>query len=114
MRRTDQGSACQMNDYNSSGPMAGGQTADHHWHLDKKVPISIIIALFVQTIVFVAVGTAWKADTDSRISALEKSETSRDSHESRLVILEQQFQYIRSDLAEIKTLLRRQVPEAVP
>lgn len=84
------------------------------WHLDKKVPLSIIIALFVQTIVFVAVGTSWKSGTDSRLAALEKSETSRDSHESRLVILEQQFQYIRSDLAEIKTLLRRQVPEAAP
>lgn len=88
--------------------------ASEQWHLDKKVPISIILALFAQTIVFVSVGTAWKADTDSRIAALEKSEQDRDSHESRLVILEQQFQYIRSDLAEIKTLLRRQVPEAAP
>lgn len=82
------------------------------WHLDKKVPISIIIALFLQTIVFVYVGTTWKADTDSRISALEKSENSRDSHENRLVVLEQQFQYIRTDLAEIKSLLRRQIPES--
>jgi septation ring formation regulator EzrA len=81
-----------------------------YWHLDKKVPISIIIALFVQTVVFVYVGTTWKADTDSRISALEKSENNRVSHENRLVILEQQFQYIRSDLAEIKSILRRQIP----
>jgi len=84
------------------------------WHLDKKVPISIIFALFVQTVVFVYVGTSWKADTDSRISALEKSENSRDSHENRLVVLEQQFGYIRNDLAEIKTLLRRQIPGQTP
>jgi hypothetical protein len=90
-------------------------TESSEWHLDKKVPISIIIALFAQTMVFVAIGTAWKADTDSRISALEKSENSRDSHESRLVILEQQFGYIRGDLAEIKGLLRRQIPtEQIP
>lgn len=81
------------------------------WHLDKKVPISIIVALFIQTVVFVYVGTTWKADTDSRIAALEKSESSRDNHESRLVILEQGIVYIRGDLAEIKGLLRRQIPE---
>jgi hypothetical protein len=81
------------------------------WHLDKKVPISIIIALFVQTVVFVYVGTTWKADTDFRLAALEKSDDSRDNHESRLVIMEQQSAYIRADLAEIKSLLRRQVPD---
>lgn len=101
MRRTDQGSA-EMDRENQ------------YWHLDKRVPISIIFALFVQTVTFVYVGTTWKAAVDSRIGALEKSESSRDTHESRLVVLEQQFQYIRSDLAEIKTLLRRQVPEAAP
>ena len=84
--------------------------AREDWHLDKRVPISIIIALFVQTIVFVYVGTTWKADVDGRIIALEKSEGSRDSHENRITILEQQFGFIRADLQEIKTLLRRQVP----
>ena len=84
------------------------------WHLDRRVPISIIIALFVQTVVFVYVGTTWKADVDARIVSLEKSENSRDSHENRLVILEQQFGYIRADLQEIKSLLRRKVPEQTP
>lgn len=80
------------------------------WHLEKKVPISIIFALFVQTVTFVYVGTTWKADVDSRINALEKSEDSRGSHENRIIVLEQQFGYIRSDLQEIKQLLRRKLP----
>lgn len=84
--------------------------ANEQWHLDRRVPISIIVALFVQTVTFVYFGTAWKSDTDARIAALEKSEDSRENHESRIVILEQQFGYIRADLQEIKTLLRRQVP----
>lgn len=87
---------------------------NEQWHLDKKVPISIIIALLVQTVVVIYVGTSWKADTDFRLAALEKSEDSRDSHESRLVIMEQQAAYIRADLAEIKNLLRRQIPEQSP
>jgi len=86
----------------------------HHWHMDKKVPISIIVALFVQTIVFVYVGTTWKSDVDARIASLEKSDGERDTHENRLIILEQQFGYIRQDLAEIKSLLRRQVPPIEP
>ena len=81
-----------------------------NWHLDKKVPISIISAIVAQTLVFVYVGTSWKADVEGRITALEKSDGGQASHENRLVILEQQFSYIRADLAEIKTLLRRRVP----
>lgn len=87
---------------------------NQYWHLDRRVPISIIFALFVQTVTFVYVGTTWKADVDSRINALEKSEDSRGSHENRIIVLEQQFGYIRSDLAEIKSLLRRNVPSSNP
>lgn len=80
------------------------------WHLDKKVPISIIIMFIVQTVTLVYVGTSWKTDIDSRIKQLEKSEDKSSSYENRIVILEQQFGFIRSDLAEIKELLRREIP----
>jgi len=40
---------------------------DEDWHLDKKVPISIIIALVLQTFGFVAIGSAWKAGVESRL-----------------------------------------------
>lgn len=80
------------------------------WHLDKKVPIALIAGFVIQTILL----TAWGASTferlDSRIANLEKSDNNQSSHENRITILEQQFGYIRSDLAEIKTLLRRQLP----
>jgi len=80
------------------------------WHLDKKVPISIIVMFVIQTLTLVYVGTTWKTNIDNRIEQLEKSGDKTTSYESRILILEQQFGYIRSDLAEIKTLLRRQVP----
>lgn len=83
-----------------------------NWHLDKKVPISIIVALFMQTIVFVYVGTTWKSDVDARLTAIEKTDSEQSSHENRIVILEQNFNYIRGDLAEIKALLRRTIPES--
>jgi hypothetical protein len=83
------------------------------WHLDKKVPISIIVMFFIQTLTLVYVGTSWKTDIDGRITQLEKSETRNTSYENRITILEQQFGYIRSDLAEIKALLRRRVPTQI-
>jgi hypothetical protein len=83
---------------------------NEQWHLDRKVPISIITAIVLQTVGFVAIGAAWKTDIDSRLVSLEKAEDGKSSHETRITILEQQFSYIRADLAEIKDILRRTVP----
>ena len=86
-------------------------TENASWHLDKKVPIGLIFALLVQTLVITSWGTAKFENYDNRLSNLEKSDDSQQSHENRLVVLEQQFSYIRSDLAEIKEILRRQIPK---
>ena len=95
------------------------EEGDSQWHLNKKVIVGLICGLisvagagFAQGIYQTYLITSWKTITDDRISALEKSDDSQQSHEKRLTILEQQFDYIRADLAEIKTLLRRQIPPA--
>jgi len=85
-------------------------TENISWHLDKKVPIGLILALLAQTLVITSWGTAKFENIDNRISNLEKSDEGQASHENRIVVLEQQFSYIRSDLAEIKNLLKRQMP----
>lgn len=84
------------------------------WHLDKKVPIGLIIGFIIQTIVLVAWGASSFERLDGRVANLERSDNNKSSHENRLTILEQQFGYIRSDLAEIKSLLRRQLPQDPP
>lgn len=84
------------------------------WHLDKKVPIGLIIGFVIQTIVLVAWGASSFERLDGRVANLERSDNNQSSHENRITILEQQFGYIRSDLAEIKTLLRRQLPTDPP
>ena len=87
------------------------------WHLDKKVMISILgmlaslfIGFVAQTIYLTNLFTEWKITTDNRITVLEKTDSNQSTHENRLTILEQQLGYIRADLVEIKTLLRRRVP----
>lgn len=81
-----------------------------NWHLDKRIPIGLIIGFAVQTVVITAMGTAKFSDLDHRLAVLEKTDKETETHENRLIVLEQQFGYIRSDLAEIKNLLQRRVP----
>jgi hypothetical protein len=90
----------------------GAKLETENWHLDKKVPLGIIGAIIVQTVVMVYVGTSWKDSVDNRISALEKSDSGQETHENRIVVLEQKFGYIQTSLDEIKELLKRQ--HAVP
>lgn len=81
------------------------------WTLDKHFPLAVVIGFIAQTAVIASWGTAKYDGLDSRITTLERSDDGQQSHETRIVKLEQQFYFIRSDLAEIKALLRRQVPK---
>lgn len=75
---------------------------ENAWHLDKKVPITMIAAFFVQTFVLVYFGTSWKADTDNRITNLEKAAARDIGHEPRIIVLEQQFRFISETLNRIE------------
>ena len=75
---------------------------ENAWHLDKKVPITMIAAFFCQTFVLVYFGTAWKADTDNRITNLEKAAARDIGHEPRIIVLEQQFRFISETLNRIE------------
>lgn len=55
------------------------------WHLDKRVPIALIITIIMQSMAAVW----WAATMQSRMEALEKMLSSQASTESRLVRLEQ-------------------------
>jgi Tfp pilus assembly protein PilO len=78
--------------------------SDNQWHLDKRVPIALIFALVVQTgVVF-----SWKTNVENRLTHLEEVDKVRSTHEARIIILEQSISYIRSDLTEIKLMLKRE------
>lgn len=83
------------------------------WHLDKRVPISIIFAIIAQTVTFVYFGTAWKSDIDHRIGSLEKDGVTRSALEGRLdevrslqadrlTRLETKFDFIQQSLQRIE------------
>jgi hypothetical protein len=75
------------------------------WHLDKKVPIGIIIALVIQTIAFFTVATAWKTTVDNRIGRLEEIVANNSNQGERIIILEQQLKFIVESLNRIEQKL---------
>lgn len=86
---------------------------DASWHLDKKVPIGLILALLVQTVVITSWGSAKFENYEGRITSLEKSDGAQQTYERRITVLEEKFNYIRDDLSEIKSLLQRRLPTEV-
>lgn len=79
--------------------------ATEEWHLDKKVPVTIIVALVLQTLGIIYVGTAWKTEVDFRISSLERLNEDNKSQEGRIIAVEQQLNYITDSLKRIEAKL---------
>lgn len=75
------------------------------WHLDKRVPIGIILALLVQTITFFTIAAAWKTSVDGRIERLEELASDSSQQGDRILILEQQLRYIVESLSRIEKKL---------
>lgn len=79
--------------------------SDSDWHLDKRVPLGLLIMIVAQTITLVYVGTTWKSDIDNRLVTLERSDDDRRPQGNRLTILEQQFGFIQQTLGRIERKL---------
>lgn len=75
------------------------------WHLDKKVPIAIIIALVIQSITFISVAAAWKATVDGRLERLEEFEDANNNQGDRILVLEQQLKFIVEGIGRIENKL---------
>lgn len=75
------------------------------WHLDKKVPLGIIIALVLQTFAFLTMATAWKTAVEGRIARLEEIAANNSNQSERIVILEQQLKFIVESLNRIEQKL---------
>jgi hypothetical protein len=72
------------------------------WHLDKKVPIGIISALFGQTVVVLITIVTWMNVTDARLTAVELRQEQNKGNRDRILVLEQQGLFIANTLARIE------------
>lgn len=79
--------------------------AVEHWHLDKRVPLSIIFALVLQTIYF----TVFITKLDSRVSVLEQSSIDTRKTIQDMAEIKIHQQYIREHLKDLKDFLKEDV-----
>ena len=81
-------------------------TEDGNWHLDKKVPIALIVAILFQTggIVW------WGAVTSERLNALERKADIAAPQADRLTRVETRLEAVQDGIAEIKSILRKEPP----
>lgn len=80
------------------------QQSAREWHLDKRVNISIIIAVCLQT----SAAIWWSSAINTRVDQLERGASLTANQDSRIVRLETKMDLIFQNLTEIKSLLRGQ------
>lgn len=84
------------------------------WHLDRKVPLAMILTIVLQTGAFV-----WfAARLDQRVEALERSETrasmSAPVQADRLTRVEVKIENIERGVGRIESLMQRTSPPPSP
>lgn len=89
------------------------------WHLDKKVPISLLIGLLAQSGLFIW----WASGINSRVEALEAANSTEVKEQGiiteqsnavniRLSNIETRFTYLETNLNEVKTDVRTLLDES--
>jgi hypothetical protein len=73
------------------------------WHLDKRVPVALLMAILVQTF---GMGW-WAASISERVSSLENTRTDGKDTGGRLMVLESQMKDIKAILQRIEYQVRK-------
>lgn len=75
---------------------------EREWHLDKKVPIAVILTIMLQTGTFVW----WGSRLDHRVETLERESVSRIPQADRLTRVEVKLEGVQEGITEIKRLIQ--------
>lgn len=82
---------------------ATDETQDRQWHLDKKVPLALIVTIIAQTMAIVW----WAATASSRLDQLERQVNTAAPQAERIIRLETKMDGIAEAISELKGLIRR-------
>ncbi len=76
---------------------------DKHWHLDRRVPIALIITIIMQTIGIVW----WATSLSARVETLEHRFAELGTYQARIVRLEEKQNAVYQRLDRIEAIQRR-------
>jgi hypothetical protein len=82
------------------------EDSDRNWHLDKRVPIALIVTIALQTGSFIW----WAASVSERVNTLERRAEQTAPQADRLTRVEVKIESIQEGITEIKRLIRRETP----
>ncbi len=83
------------------------EAEDRQWHLDKKVPLALIVTIIGQTVV-----AAWGASNLwTRVGELERQMQLAAPQFERIIRLETKVDGITGSLSEIKALINRRIEQ---
>jgi hypothetical protein len=82
--------------------MGNQMQQDREWHLDKKVPLALIVTLLLQSGAFIW----WAAKADNRIDNLERTSALSAPVIERVVRLETKVDAIGDSINDMKVMLR--------
>lgn len=74
------------------------------WHLDRRVPIALILAVLAQT----AGVFWWASNIQTRMEALERSVDRTATFSERLGSIEKGQQFIRQDLNDLRSAILKE------
>ena len=79
-------------------------TSDSSWHLDRKVPVAIIMTILLQTggVIW------WGASVAERLNALERKVDLAAPQADRLTKVETRLEAVQDGISEIKSILRKE------
>jgi hypothetical protein len=81
--------------------------SDSTWHIDRKIPLSLILAICLQT-----VGAIWLASSfNERLNVIEAKMLVMAPQGDRLTRVEVNLEQIKDSLGEIKAVLRKGPPK---
>lgn len=76
--------------------------AEEHWRIDKKIPITLIFMMAVQTVGIVA----FISQLDGRVNQLEKDSVAREWQAERIIRIDERLTSLQSSMAELKAIAR--------
>ncbi|HLK80262.1 MAG TPA: hypothetical protein VKT99_02030 [Xanthobacteraceae bacterium] len=83
------------------------EAQDRQWHVDKKVPLALIMTIIGQTVV-----AAWGASNLwTRVGELERQMQLAAPQFERIIRLETKVDGITGSLSEIKALINRRIEQ---
>jgi len=75
---------------------------DRNWHLDKRVPIALIVTISLQT----AAVIWWASSLSARVDHLERQMADASPRAERLVRVETKLEGLQTGIEEIKRILQ--------